>query len=86
MEAHATRRCRTRSHLWLAGKFRDPVFCHRYPTEPCAAGDPGVGSAWDKVAFALQSGQPTREGVVAASRRVVGSSGLRAWPTRVNRC
>jgi len=63
MEAHATRRCRTRSHLWLAGKFRDPVFCHRYPTEPCAAGAPGVGSARDKVAFALQAdNRPVREG------------------------
>jgi hypothetical protein len=33
-------------------EIRDPVFCHRYPTKPCAGGNPGVRSAWDNVAAA----------------------------------
>ena len=31
-------------------KEHDPVFCHRYPTEPCVGGNLGVRSARNTVA------------------------------------
>jgi hypothetical protein len=40
----------------------DPVFCHRYPTGPCAGGNPRVRSAWNTVASADPAGdEPARE-------------------------
>ncbi len=33
-------------------EIKDPVSCHRHPTEPCAGGTPGVRSARDTVASA----------------------------------
>ena len=39
--------------------FRDPVFCHRYPTGPCAGGNPGVRSVWDTVASVHVTGHQT---------------------------
>ena len=47
----------------LIREQKDPVFCHRYPTGPCAGGNPRVRSARDTVASARWAGSRTaREG------------------------
>lgn len=62
-------------------KEYDPVFCHRYPTRPCAVGNYGVRSVWDTVASVSQrAGEPRGESVTV-SLKTVGSWGWRARST-----
>ena len=64
----------------------DLVFCHQYPTRPCAGGNAGVRSVWNNVVpTSGWVGNPRGE-PAAASRKVAGSKGWRAWSTQVNRC